>query len=61
MSTRSEKPRPAVDDLSRPFWEAAQDLGVSHATARNQLAAGMAKLGVHRQAELVALLAALAP
>ena len=24
MATRSEKPRPAADDLSRPFWEAAR-------------------------------------
>jgi uncharacterized OB-fold protein len=24
MPTRSERPRPVVDDLSRPFWEAAQ-------------------------------------
>jgi DNA-binding CsgD family transcriptional regulator len=41
--------------------DAAQVLGVSRATARNQLAAAMAKLDVHRQAELVGLIAGLAP
>jgi DNA-binding CsgD family transcriptional regulator len=45
----------------RALETVAQDLGVSHATARNQLGAAMMKLGVHRQAELVALLAGLAP
>jgi len=41
--------------------ETASRLGVSTATTRNQLAAAMAKLGVHRRAELVALLAGLLP
>ena len=39
----------------------ADRLGISRATARNQLAAAMAKLGVHRQAELVGVVAAVAP
>ena len=41
--------------------EAADLLAVSRTTARNQLAAAMAKLNVHRQAELVGLVAELAP
>ncbi|WP_072395137.1 helix-turn-helix transcriptional regulator [Hyphomicrobium sp. CS1GBMeth3] len=41
--------------------EAADALSVSRSTARNQLTAAMAKLGVHRQAELVGLMAGLAP
>jgi DNA-binding CsgD family transcriptional regulator len=41
--------------------EAADALGVTRTTARNQLAAAMAKLDVHRQAELVGLVAGLAP
>ena len=41
--------------------EAADALGVARATARNQLAAAMAKMGVHRQGELVAVVAGLAP
>jgi DNA-binding CsgD family transcriptional regulator len=41
--------------------EAADALGVTRTTARNQLAAAMAKLNVHRQAELVGLVAGLAP
>jgi DNA-binding CsgD family transcriptional regulator len=41
--------------------EAADELVVSRTTARNQLAAAMAKLDVHRQAELVGLVAGLAP
>jgi DNA-binding CsgD family transcriptional regulator len=41
--------------------EAADALAVSRTTARNQLAAAMAKLDVHRQAELVGLVAGLAP
>ncbi|MEH2543246.1 MULTISPECIES: helix-turn-helix transcriptional regulator [unclassified Bradyrhizobium] len=40
---------------------AADRLGVCHATARNQLAAAMTKLSVHRQAELVGVVAALTP
>ncbi|MBR1241573.1 response regulator transcription factor [Bradyrhizobium sp. AUGA SZCCT0240] len=40
---------------------AADRLGICRATARNQLAAAMAKLGVHRQAELVGVVAAVAP
>ncbi len=39
----------------------AERLGVTLTTARNQLASAMSKMGVHRQAELVAALAALAP
>ncbi|MEZ0083761.1 helix-turn-helix transcriptional regulator [Bradyrhizobium japonicum] len=39
----------------------ADRLGICRATARNQMAAAMAKLGVHRQAELVGVVAALAP
>lgn len=39
----------------------ADRLGICRATARNQLAAAMAKLGVHRQAELVGVVTALAP
>lgn len=38
---------------------AADQFGISKATARNQLAAIMGKVGVHRQAELVAALARL--
>jgi len=41
--------------------DAADVLGVTRATARNQLAAAMAKLGVHRQGELVAVVTGLAP
>jgi DNA-binding CsgD family transcriptional regulator len=41
--------------------EAADALGVTRTTARNQLAAAMVKLDVHRQAELVGLVAGLAP
>ncbi len=41
--------------------DAAEALGVTRTTARNQLAAAMAKMGVHRQGELVAVLAGLAP
>lgn len=41
--------------------EAAAQLGVTAATARNQLASAMSKLGVHRRAELVALLAGIVP
>jgi DNA-binding CsgD family transcriptional regulator len=41
--------------------DAADALGVARATARNQLAAAMAKMGVHRQGALVAVLAGLAP
>jgi DNA-binding CsgD family transcriptional regulator/PAS domain-containing protein len=41
--------------------QAADTLGVTFATARNQLAAAMAKLDVHRQSELVALFATLVP
>jgi DNA-binding CsgD family transcriptional regulator len=41
--------------------EAADALGVTRTTARNQLATAMAKLDVHRQAELVGLVAGLAP
>lgn len=43
----------SLDDAVRLF-------GISRATARNQLASVMSKVGVHRQAELVAALAALA-
>jgi DNA-binding CsgD family transcriptional regulator len=39
----------------------ASNLGVALSTARNQLAAAMAKINVHRQAELVSRLAGLAP
>jgi DNA-binding CsgD family transcriptional regulator len=39
----------------------ADRIGICRATARNQLAAAMAKLGVHRQAELVGVVAAAAP
>ena len=39
--------------------EAAETLEVSKVTVRNQLAAAMAKMGVNRQAELVAAVAAL--
>jgi DNA-binding CsgD family transcriptional regulator len=41
--------------------DAADAAGVTLTTARNQLAAAMAKVGVNRQAELVATIAALAP
>ena len=41
--------------------DAAESAGVTLTTARNQLAAAMAKVGVNRQAELVATIAALAP
>jgi DNA-binding CsgD family transcriptional regulator len=41
--------------------DAADAGGVTVTTARNQLAAAMAKVGVNRQAELVAAIAALAP
>ncbi|MFZ1103228.1 MAG: hypothetical protein WAN86_10375 [Hyphomicrobiaceae bacterium] len=41
--------------------DAADAGGVTLTTARNQLAAAMAKVGVNRQAELVATIAALAP
>jgi DNA-binding CsgD family transcriptional regulator len=41
--------------------EAAESAGVTLTTARNQLAAAMAKVGVNRQAELVATIGALAP
>jgi DNA-binding CsgD family transcriptional regulator len=41
--------------------DAADAGGVTLTTARNQLAAAMAKVGVNRQAELVAAIAALAP
>jgi DNA-binding CsgD family transcriptional regulator len=41
--------------------EAADALGVTRTTAGNQLAAAMAKLDVRRQAELVGLVAGLAP
>jgi DNA-binding CsgD family transcriptional regulator len=36
--------------------KAAEDLGISRETARNQLKAVFAKTGTHRQSELVALL-----
>ena len=39
--------------------EAAKALGIAHNTAKVQLRAVFAKTGVHRQAQLVALLAAL--
>jgi DNA-binding CsgD family transcriptional regulator len=38
---------------------AAERLGIAKTTARNQLRAIFSKTGVHRQAELVALLATL--
>jgi DNA-binding CsgD family transcriptional regulator len=41
--------------------DAADSLGVARATVRNQLCAAMAKVGVHRQGELVAAVAALSP
>ena len=41
--------------------EAADALGVTASTARNQLASAMSKLGVHRRAELVALLGGIVP
>jgi DNA-binding CsgD family transcriptional regulator len=41
--------------------DAADAAGVTLTTARNQLAAAMAKVGVNRQAELVAIIATLAP
>jgi DNA-binding NarL/FixJ family response regulator len=41
--------------------DAAESLGVSRTTLRNELVAAMAKLGVHRQAEMVALVAGLTP
>jgi len=41
--------------------ETAEDLCVSLPTVRNQLAAAMSKLGVHRRAELVGLIARLTP
>jgi DNA-binding CsgD family transcriptional regulator len=41
--------------------DAADALGVARATARNQLAAATAKMGVHRQGELVAVVTGLAP
>ncbi len=37
--------------------EAANELGIARATARTQLKAVFTKTGVHRQGELVALLA----
>lgn len=40
--------------------DAASRFGISRTTARNQLASVMSKVGVHRQAELVATLAVLA-
>lgn len=40
---------------------AARKLGISPTTARNQMSAAMGKVGVHRQAELVARLAAILP
>jgi DNA-binding CsgD family transcriptional regulator/PAS domain-containing protein len=45
------------DDLS----DAADALTISKVTARNQLAAAMRKMGVNRQAELVAAVARVAP
>jgi DNA-binding CsgD family transcriptional regulator len=41
--------------------DAADVLDVARTTARNQLCAAMTKMGVHRQAELVAVVAGLAP
>jgi DNA-binding CsgD family transcriptional regulator len=41
--------------------EAADASGISLTTARNQLAAAMAKMGVNRQSELVVLMAKLVP
>jgi DNA-binding CsgD family transcriptional regulator len=41
--------------------DAADALGVTRTTARNQLCAAMAKVGVHRQSELAATVAGLAP
>jgi DNA-binding CsgD family transcriptional regulator len=41
--------------------DAADALGVTRTTARNQLAVAMAKMGVHRQGELVAVVTGLAP
>jgi|GEM_PF-3075183 len=41
--------------------EAADALAITRATARNQLAAAMAKMDVHRQGELVVLVAGLTP
>jgi DNA-binding CsgD family transcriptional regulator len=40
---------------------AARKLGISTTTARNQMSAVMGKVGAHRQAELVARLAAILP
>lgn len=47
--------------LGMSAGHAAQALGISRTTARNQLSAAMTKMGVHRQAELVAKIAALTP
>lgn len=47
----------AGSDLSA----AADELTISKVTARNQLAAAMRKMGVNRQAELVAMVARVAP
>jgi DNA-binding CsgD family transcriptional regulator len=47
----------AGEDIS----SAAEALGISRLTARNQLSVAMAKIGVRRQAELVARVAALRP
>ena len=47
--------------LGMSVSDAAQTLGISRTTARNQLSAAMTKMGVHRQAQLVATIAALAP
>jgi DNA-binding CsgD family transcriptional regulator len=41
--------------------DSADALGVTRTTARNQLAAAMAKMGVHRQGELVAVVTGIAP
>jgi DNA-binding CsgD family transcriptional regulator len=41
--------------IGKSVNEAAATLGVSLTTTRNQLAAAMSKMDVHRQAELVAL------
>jgi DNA-binding CsgD family transcriptional regulator len=47
--------------LGRNVETAAQSLGISRATARNQISAAMAKMGVNRQAQLVAQVGALVP
>ena len=44
-----------------PPARVADELGVSVLTVRNQLASAMAKMKVHRQAEIVAIVANLAP